>query len=173
MSGQVEKRPMDASPEGVPNNNPNTPPVRRCESCLSQHPLEQFRRRRQGGEARMRQCRQCHNLRERVRRAGIRYGASRRDMAKAMTQLKNNTAAARVPAFCAEMVQHFGGADQFLNAWKDCIDRDLEKGGLSAFRHIAVLIQFMEHCEPEPVDYSTMSDEELLAQMSSMGGDYS
>ena len=119
----------------------------------------------------MRQCRQCHNLRERVRRAGVRYGASRRDMAKAMTQLKNNTAAARVPVFCAEMVQHFGGADQFLNAWKGCIDRDLKKGGLPAFRHIAVLIQFMEHCEPEPVDYSTMSDEELMERMSSMGDD--
>lgn len=117
------KKPLsDTSPEGLPNNNPTVSPVRRCESCLSQHPLEQFRRRRQGGEARMRQCRQCHNLRERVRRAGIRYGASHRDMAKAMTQLKNNTAAARVPVFCAEMVQHFGGADQFLNAWKGCID---------------------------------------------------
>jgi hypothetical protein len=169
MSGQVEKRPMDASPEGVPIKNLIAPPVRRCESCLSQHPLEQFRRRRQGGEARMRRCRQCHNLRERVRRAGIRYGASHRDMAKAMTQLKNNTAAARVPVFCAEMVQHFGGADQFLNAWKGCIDRDLEKGGLSAFRHIAVLIQFMEHCEPEPVDYSTMSDDELIERAIAAG----
>jgi hypothetical protein len=169
MIDHVEKHPMAASPEGVPNNNPNALPVRRCESCLLQQPLEQFRRRRQCGEARMRQCRQCHNLRERVRRAGIRYGASRRDMAKAMTQLKNNTAAARVPAFCAEMVQHFGGADQFLNAWKGCIDRDLEKGGLPAFRHIAVLIQFMEHCEPEPVDYSIMGDDELMERAIAAG----
>lgn len=169
MSGQVDKRRMDASPKGVPYTGGDSSPVRRCESCLSQHPLEQFRHRRQGGEARMRQCRQCHNLRERVRRAGIRYGASRRDMAEAMTQLKNNTAAARVPAFCAAMVQCFGGADQFLNAWRDCIDRDLEKGGLPAFRHIAVLIQFMKRCEPAPVDYSAMSDDELMERAIAAG----
>jgi hypothetical protein len=162
MIRDIEKRQMPASLEGVPYNRPDSTPVRRCESCLRQHPLEQFRRRRQGGEIRMRQCRECHNLRERVRRAGIRYGASRREMAKAMTQLKNNTAAACVPAFCAEMVQHFGGADQFLNAWKDCIDRDLQKGGLAAFRHIAILIRFIEKSESVSVDYSLMSDEELM-----------
>ena len=169
MNGQTEKHTIYASPEGVPYNSPDSIPVHRCESCLLQQELEQFRRRRQGGEDRMRQCRQCHNRRERVRRAGIRYGASRREMAKAMTQLKNTAAAARVPAFCADMVQHFGGADQFLNAWKDCIDRDLKKGGLPAFRHIAVLIQFMEHCEPEPIDYSTMSDEELMERAIAAG----
>lgn len=117
----------------------------------------------------MRECRQCHNLRERLRRSAIRHRASRRQMAKGMTRLKNGTSAARVPVFCAEMVQHFGGADQFLDAWKGCIDRDLEKGGLSAFRHIAVLLRFMEYCEPQPVDYSTMSDEELLERAIAAG----
>jgi len=113
----------------------------------------------------MRECRQCHNRREQLRRSALRVGASRRQMAKAMTGLKNDTAAARVPVFCAEMVQHFGGAEGFLDAWKACIDRDLEKGGLPAFRHIAVLLRFMESCEPQPVDYSTMSDEELLERL--------
>jgi hypothetical protein len=119
----------------------------------------------------MRECRLCHNLRERLRRAGVRHRLSRREMAKAMTHLKNCTAAIRVPAFCAEMVQHFGGADAFLAAWKDCIDRDLEKGGLPAFRHLAVLLKFMEYCEPEPVDYSTMSDEELMERAIAAGLD--
>lgn len=117
----------------------------------------------------MRECRLCHNLRERLRRAGVRHRLSRRQMAKAMTHLKNCTGATRVPAFCAEMVQHFGGADAFLAAWRDCIDRDLEKGGLPAFRHLAVLLKFMEYCEPEPVDYSTMSDDELRARAIAAG----
>jgi len=86
-----------------------------------------------------------------------------------MTQFKNSTAAARVPTFCAEMVQHFGGAEAFLEAWKDCIDRDLEKGGLPAFRHLAVLLKFMDCCEPEPVDYSRMSDEELMERAGTAG----
>jgi hypothetical protein len=90
-------------------------------------------------------------------------------MATAMTYLKNCTAASRVPVFCAEMVEHLGGADGFLNAWKGCIDRDLEKGGLPAFRHLAVLLKFMDYCEPEPVDYSTMSDEELMERAARMG----
>lgn len=117
----------------------------------------------------MRECRQCHNLRERLRRSAIRYRASRRQMAKAMTRLKNGTAAARVPVFCAEMVQHFGGADQFLEAWKACISRDLQTGGLPAFRHIAVLLRFIEYCEPEPVDYSTMSNEVLCERLQKLG----
>jgi len=86
-----------------------------------------------------------------------------------MTRLKNCTTAARVPAFCAEMVQYLGGAEAFLDAWKDCIDRDLTKGGLPAFRHIAVLLKFIENCEPTPVDYSTMSDEDLIERARQLG----
>jgi hypothetical protein len=92
-------------------------------------------------------------------------------MAKAMTHLKNCTAATRVPVFCAEMVQHFGGTTAFVDTWKSCIDRDLEKGGLPAFRHVAVLLKFMDYCQPEPVDYSTMSDEELEASIRALRGE--
>lgn len=154
-----------ASQGGVPSVSQNCEPIRRCESCLMDYPLQHFRRRHSGREMRMRECRLCHNRRERLRRAAIRHRLSRREMAKAMTHLKNCTAASRVPAFCAEMVQHLGGAEGFLDAWKSCIDRDLKRGGLPAFRHLAVLIKFMEYCEPEPADYSTMSDEELLDRL--------
>lgn len=165
MASAEQKPVFDSSPQGVPANSVADCPRKRCESCLVEYPLEQFRRRRKGQESRVNQCRSCHNLRERLRRAAIRHRLSRREMAKAMTHLKNCTAATRVTVFCAEMVQHLGGAEGFLAAWKDCIDRDLEKGGLPAFRHIAVLLKFMEYSEPEPVDYSTMSDEELLDRL--------
>jgi hypothetical protein len=169
MNAHNENRLSDASPEGVPSVSQNFSSVRRCESCLVEYPLQHFRRRHSGQELRMRECRRCHNLRERLRRAGIRHRLSRREMAKAMTHLKNCTAATRVPAFCAEMVQHLGGAEAFIDAWKDCIDRDLEKGGLPAFRHLSVLLKFMEYCEPEPVDYSTMSDDELMERAIAAG----
>jgi hypothetical protein len=91
-------------------------------------------------------------------------------MAKAMTHLKNCTAATRVPAFCAEMVQHLGGADGFLTAWKECIGDDLKRGGLPALRHLAALLKFMEYCEPEPVDYAAMSEEELESAIWELGG---
>ncbi len=163
------KRRSHSSKAGVPSKLMVESSLRLCESCLVRQPLEQFRLRRRGLEARMRQCRLCHNLQERLRRNGIRHRLSRREMATAMTHLKNCTAATRVPAFCAEMVQHLGGAEAFLNAWKDCISRDLEKGGLPAFRHLAVLLKFMEYCEPEPVDYSTMSDDELMERAIAAG----
>lgn len=162
-----QKRCFDTGPTQVPSDA--TPPHRRCESCLVQRPLDQFRRRHRGRDQRVNQCRHCHNELERYRRAAIRHRVSRREMAKAMTQFKKSTAAARVPAFCEEMVQHFGGADRFLDAWKACVDQDLEKGGLPAFRHIAMLLKFMEYCEPKPLDYSLMSDEELLARATGTG----
>lgn len=162
MPAPSQKRTNGSSPSERSSDFGPLPAARRCESCLSQYPLQQFRRRRSGEGARVRECRQCHNLKERLRRAGVRHRICRSRMAKAMTRLKNCTAAARVPVFCAEMVQHIGGAEAFLEAWKACIDRDLEKGGLTAFRHLAVLLKFMEHCDPEPVDYSQMSDEELM-----------
>lgn len=160
MDAQKEKRGIATGLRRVPSAEALL--IRRCESCLVQYPLEQFRRRYRGRDQRVTQCRLCHNELERYRRAAIRHRVSRREMAKAMTQLKNSTSAARVTAFCGEMVQHFGNADRFLDAWKACIDQDLEKGGLPAFRHIAMLLKFMEYCEPKPADYSLMSDEELL-----------
>lgn len=165
----VKKPVFDPGSEGVPCGFRALTAVRRCESCLVQYPIDQFRRRHQDREQRVNQCRLCHNQRERFRRAAIRQRLSRLEMAKAMTQLKNSTAAARVPVFCAEMLQHFGGTDRFLNAWKACIDRDLKQGGLPAFRHIATLLKFMECCEPEPIDYSLMSDEELMERAIAAG----
>jgi hypothetical protein len=171
MASAHEKLGFNPSHEGVPTNSNANCPRKRCEYCLVEYPLEQFRRRQKGQEARVNQCRSCHNLRERLRRAGIRHRLSRREMAKAMTQLKNCTAATRVPVFCAEMVQHLGGADGFLAAWKKCIDSDLKRGGLPAFRHLSVLLKFMEYCEPEPIDYSTMSDDELMERAIAAGLD--
>ena len=171
MASANKKPAFIPSPEGVPTNSGADPSRKRCECCLAEYPLEQFRRRQKGQDARVNQCRACHNVRERLRRAAIRHRLSRRAMAKAMTNLKNCTAAKRVPTFCAEMVQHLGGAEGFINTWKACIDRDLKKGGLPAFRHLAVLLKFMEYCEPEPIDYSTMSDEELMERAIAAGLD--
>jgi len=171
IDASSEKPRIGTSPGEVTPIGSNSAAIRRCEYCLLQHPLEQFRRRYRGEEARMWQCRQCHNLRERLRRVGHHRRVSRREIAKTMTHLKNCTAASRIPALCAEMVGHMGGAEGFLATWKDCINRDLERGGLPAFRHIAMLLKFMQYCEPQPIDYSTMSDEELIDRAIAAGLD--
>jgi hypothetical protein len=45
------------------------------------------------------------------------------------------------------------------------------RAGLFGFYKLAVLLKFMEYCEPEPVDYSTMSDEELMERAIAAGLD--
>jgi hypothetical protein len=39
-----------------------------------------------------------------------------------------------------------------------------------ALRYLAVLLKFMEYCEPEPVDYSAMSDAELVGRLAKVEG---
>ena len=44
-------------------------------------------------------------------------------------------------------------------------------GGIAfaSARHLAVLLKFMEYCEPGPADYSLMRDEELMEKAMAAG----
>ena len=61
-------------------------PTRLCESCFHTRPLAEFRRRKQGSDHRVRQCRQCHNEFERYRRAAVRARLSKRKMARDLSR---------------------------------------------------------------------------------------
>jgi hypothetical protein len=61
------------------------------------------------------------------------------------------------------------GADAFRKAKKECVDGHLKRGWLSTLRHTSLSLKFMEYGEPEPVDYSTMSDEELMERAIAAG----
>lgn len=142
--------------------------VRLCEHCLAPQPLSEFRRRKRGAEYRMRQCRRCHNEAERFRRATSRTRQSRRQMAKNLSRVRDAASANRVKAICAEVIRGYGGAEGFAKAWIACLNRDLQRGGLAALRHLEATIRLIQHCETASPDYSQFSDEELLALASRM-----
>lgn len=136
---------------------------RLCETCFHVFPLDQFRRRRRGADHRMRQCRRCHNEFERYRRAAARARLGKRRMAKDLCRVRAAVSANRVMALCAAMVQGYGGAEGFANAWMSCLKRDVSRGGFPALRHLEATLRLIQYCESKRPDYRSMSDEELLA----------
>lgn len=136
---------------------------RLCEACFQIWPLEDFRRRKRGSDKRMRQCRRCHNEVERLRRAAARSRLGKRRMAQDLAKVRNAASENRVKLVCAAMVAGYGGTEGFVNAWLRCLDRDLEKGGLIALRHLEAALRLVQHCEEERPDYRRMSDSELEA----------
>ncbi len=138
---------------------------RLCEACFHTFPLGEFRRRKRDSDHRMRQCRRCHNEFERYRRAAIRARLSKRRVAKDLGRVRAAVSANRVIALSAAMVQGYGGAEGFLNAWVACLNRDLGRGGFAALRHLEATLRLIQHCETQRPDYRKMSDEELLAIM--------
>ena len=146
----------------------NEAPRRLCETCLHVFPLAEFRRRKRGGEHRMRQCRRCHNEMERWRRAAIRARFGKRRMARDLASVRDATSANRVKALCAAMVRGYGGTEGFVASWLKCLHSDLERGGCAALRHLEATVRLMQHCEQDRPDYSQMSDEELNALHAAM-----
>lgn len=136
-------------------------PCRLCETCLHVFALAEFRRRKRGSEHRMRQCRRCHNEFERYRRAAIRAKLGKRRMARDLASVRDASSANRVKAVCAAMVGGYGGTEGFVASWLACLHRDLEKGGLTALRHLEATIRLIHFCEQDRPDYSRMTDEEL------------
>jgi hypothetical protein len=89
-------------------------------------------------------------------------------MAQHLGRLRDAASANRVKALCAEMVLGYGGTEGFANAWRSCLQRDLERGGFAALRHLEATIRLIRHCEQDRPDYSQMSDKELEAMLASL-----
>jgi hypothetical protein len=135
--------------------------MRRCEECLALRPIDDFRRRHKAGERRFYQCRGCHNLAERTRRAIAKGRASRGKLSAMLARLRPEDPDRKAVAICEDMIRHYGGVNGAVNTWLKCMNKDLERGGIAAMRHINLIFRLMTHCEPQPVDYSQMNDEEL------------
>lgn len=146
------------------------PALRLCEHCLAPKPLEDFRRRHRAGAARMRQCRDCHNAAERMRRAARRDRLNRRQMAKMLTAVKNQRSDLQIKALCREMAGRFGGIAGIVEAWQRSLDIDLQKGGYPAFRHLTAIMRLSQYCEQNKPNYGAMSDDELESAIWSLGG---
>lgn len=89
-------------------------------------------------------------------------------MAQHLGRLRDAASANRVKALCAEMVLSYGGTEGFANAWRSCLQRDLERGGFAALRHLEATIRLVQYCEQNRPDYSQMTEEELLDAISAI-----
>lgn len=138
---------------------------RLCASCHSAKPIEDFRRRYRDQPARLFQCRACHNQAERMRRLTRRGRVNQRELKKALTSLKNQQSDARVRAVTEEMALRFGGVAGIVDAWRAALEKDLAKGGLAAFRHLAAIMRLTQYCEQSRPDYGAISDEELTDRL--------
>ena len=159
-----------AAEEAVPSQPAEISGSRLCEHCLVPKPLEEFRLRHRAGQIRMRQCRDCHNTAERMRRAAWRDRLNRRQMGKMLTAVKNQRSDLQVKALCREMAGRLGGVAGIVEAWHRSLDTDLEKGGYPAFRHLAAIMRLSQYCDRNKPDYKTMSDEELESALWALGG---
>ncbi len=156
---------------GTANPPPSPNALRRCHNCLGLYPLTEFRRRSRDRVVRYHQCRACHNLTERTRRAVVRGKVSRRRVAEIISRLRPDDPDRRAVALCDEMVRRLGGVNGAVATWLKCMNHDLEHGGMAAMRHINFIFRLMAHCEPETVDYSQMSDEDLRQAALALGID--
>lgn len=167
MADPSQKLQSDVYEESVTANSAE---FRLCEDCLLRKPIEDFRFRYRDRPLRLRQCRECHNQSERIRRAARRDQLTRRQMGKLLTAIKNRRSDLGVKSLCREMASRFGGVTGIIEAWHQSLDKDLAKGGFAAFRHLAVMLRLTQYCERNKPDYGAMTDEELESAIWALGG---
>ncbi len=142
-----------------------------CERCLARLPIAEFRLRRAGHRKRHVWCRRCHNVAERTRRAALRAGASRQEIAKLVGRLRDDDPDRRAAAVCAAMVERYGGINRLVDLWMACMRRDLEKGKVAGVRHIALIARLIQCSQDKRPDYSRLTDDELRLAAMSVGID--
>ena len=85
--------------------------------------------------------------------------------------------AATLPPAQWEALRFIARANSFsrqpraVAAWLATIDRDLKRGGYSAFRHFDTVIKLSQHCEQNRPCFSRMTDAELVAAVDALGGE--
>ena len=136
-----------------------------CETCARWQAITEFRKRRQSGSARMRQCRQCHNRYERERRAKSRLQSNRKQVGSFLTELKNEENNDRVRMLCNRMFRQFGGFQGCVDAWTDYQQKAFESGGFPAFRCFAAVLRLLEYCSDSEQEVDQLTDEELLREL--------
>jgi hypothetical protein len=141
--------------------------TRLCCDCLEVKPSTEFRRRLRTGQARLGQCRACHNLAERLRRAQRRRAWRDQRVAAFVTQLKNARSDNHVRLLCNLMLYRFGGLQGFVNAWLQQLgrvqrDQPGSKKSLDFFQAVVRMIEFSDSTRP---NVTGLTDEDLQREL--------
>ena len=92
-----------------------TSTMKRCSQCGRDLPLTEFRRRRAGSDRPHADCRTCHRLDARDRRA-VQAGRRLNRLAADVHRYRR-ASIGRVVALVGAAIQRFGGLDGFIAAW--------------------------------------------------------
>ena len=138
-----------------------------CSDCLEVRPSSEFRRRFRTGQARLGQCRACHNVAERLRRAQRRRAWRDQRVAAFVTQLKNARSDNHVRLLCNLMVYRCGGLQGFTRAWQEQVaqvhrDQPGSKKSLDFFQAVARMIAFSDSMRPKVTE---LPDEDLRREL--------
>jgi len=139
------------------------PNTKTCYACGLQWPIEQFRRRSRGSDARVGRCRGCD--------ASYMRGYRRRRRAVMLgqfaVQLRQQRSPHRARALASATTFRFGGVEGLARTWKDQFDAAAAAGPGSKFvlDSLRAIIRLIEVCSRQEPDYSEWSDEDLETEL--------
>jgi len=140
-----------------------TPDTKTCYECGLECPIDQFRLRRRGSDARTGRCKRCDAVYMQA------YRRRRRDemLGQFAVQLRQQRSPHRATALAGAMTLRFGGVDGFARAWKDQLDAAAAAGPGSKFvlDSLRAITRLIEVCSRQEPDYSEWSDEDLETEL--------
>jgi len=122
-------------------------PTRFCSGCLADLPVDQFRRRRAGGEARESDCHACHAEKMRDYRKARRAG----NLIAFSARIRRESASRRVQAAAAVIIQRLGGPQAFAGAMLEQFAASAA-GSRQRFNVLRAVLDLVVACEQPATD---------------------
>ena len=114
--------------------------TRLCNNCVEQKSLSNFRPRNREGSLRHNECSQCHNARERLRRAAKKD----RELQAFVKALAARRDASVVVNMSKVIVRSFGGLHGFAEEWNRQQKRAMTESPTVAYRFLMASLKIME-----------------------------
>jgi hypothetical protein len=132
------------------------PSLKRCSRCGRLLPFDQFRHRSKGSDKPHADCRECHRMEQRRRRAE-KAGQVFRRLASDVHRYRGSSID-RLATLIGTAISSFGGLPRFARAFKRSFDRAVKKRQLNlAFRHLNMVMELglAIDCERKRIDQET------------------
>jgi hypothetical protein len=137
------------------------PLTKRCSRCGRRLPADQFRRRSKGSDKPHADCRECHRIDQRRRRAH-KAGQVFRQLASDVHRYRG-TSIDRLAGFIGLAIDSFGGLTRFVQAWRQNIDLASQQGKPHVvIRQLGLVMELMlasdrerKRIEQETIDQAT------------------
>ena len=152
-----------------PESVPGTEPTRRCTTCCNLWPLSQFRKRGINSQRRHHECRSCHAMRARARRAAARDSRRAAQVRTAMAAINGARRERRRLATLDEVIHKFGGLTQLAARIHESLEHFMERKryghALTLLTGVTRLACLTARPAPPP---SELSDEQLDANVAAL-----